>query len=249
MSESELGWRLEWRSGSVGELHTLEEGPFSRTARVCEAEGEAVVLSSAMSAELLAGQAGSASGVIRSGVEVARRRSGGGIVHLVPDAHVWIDVLLPRGDLLWTDDVSQSGEWLAEVWIRALGDMGVVGATMADAHWSDPELGRIVCFAATGPGEIVVGERKLVGISQRRNRHGARFQCVVYLNQEPEAVLGFLDVGAIGEDLMGRLAQALTERVLTLEGAGVTGGISETDVTGEDVVDAFFSRLPGAVPG
>jgi lipoate-protein ligase A len=34
-----------------------------------------------------------------------------------------------------------------------------------------------VCFAGVGPGEVLTGDRKLVGLSQRRTRHGIRIQC------------------------------------------------------------------------
>jgi hypothetical protein len=42
-----------------------------------------------------------------------------------------------------------------------------------------------VCFASAAPGEVFVGDNKLVGISQRRNREGARFQCVLYRQWNP----------------------------------------------------------------
>ena len=52
------------------------------------------------------------------------------------------------------------------------------------------------CFAGAGSGEVMVGERKVVGISQRRTRDAARFQCacVLHWNAEPAfAVLPGLD--------------------------------------------------------
>ena len=39
-------------------------------------------------------------------VEIARRRSGGGVVLLVPGATEWIDVVVPAGDPRWDDDVT-----------------------------------------------------------------------------------------------------------------------------------------------
>jgi len=42
-----------------------------------------------------------------------------------------------------------------------------------------------VCFASSSPGEVFVGANKLVGISQRRGREGARFQCVLYRHWHP----------------------------------------------------------------
>ena len=37
----------------------------------------------------------------------------------------------------------------------------------------------LVCFAGLGPGEVTVAGAKALGISQRRTRAGARFQCAV----------------------------------------------------------------------
>jgi hypothetical protein len=42
-----------------------------------------------------------------------------------------------------------------------------------------------VCFEGLGPGEVVVGGRKAVGISQRRTRHWARLQAAVHLRWRP----------------------------------------------------------------
>ena len=50
---------------------------------------------------------------------------------------------------------------------------------------SQCDVGRAVCFASAAPGEVFVGDNKLVGISQRRNREGARFQCVLYRQWNP----------------------------------------------------------------
>ena len=40
--------------------------------------------------------------------------------------------------------------------------------------WSE-----LVCFAGIAPGEVLLDGVKLVGLSQRRTRRGARFQCAV----------------------------------------------------------------------
>ena len=45
---------------------------------------------------------------------------------------------------------------------------------MVETPWSE-----LVCFAGVGPGEVLLGAGKLVGLSQRRTRHGIRVQCLV----------------------------------------------------------------------
>lgn len=119
------------------------------------------------------------------GVEVARRRSGGGAVLLVPGQHVWIDVFVPAGHVLWDDDVSRSSHWAGRAWCDVLspvvrddsGPLTVHEGRLVPSSWS-----RVVCFAGIGPGEVVDSRgRKMVGISQRRTREWARLQCIVSL--------------------------------------------------------------------
>jgi lipoate---protein ligase len=125
-----------------------------------------------------------------AGVDVVRRNSGGGAVLLLPGRSLWIDVLLPRTDPRWTDDVGRSMHWLGEVW-AALAEHGVTGDVHRD-RLDRGDWGRLVCFSAVGPGEVTVGGRKVVGISQRRTRAGARFQCLVLDRWEPAPLLDLL---------------------------------------------------------
>ena len=55
-----------------------------------------------------------------------------------------------------------------------------------------------MCFDGVAPGEVVLAgpddglPAKLVGISQRRTRDGARFQCIVHHRWAPAALLDLL---------------------------------------------------------
>jgi lipoate---protein ligase len=126
------------------------------------------------------------------GAEVVRRRSGGGAVWVPPTGCLWIDVVVPRGDPRWSDDVREATYWLGEAWTGALHDVGV-DAELYRGGLEKTDWGRLVCFGALGPGEVVIGGRKAVGISQRRTREGARFQCIVYAEWEPSGVLDLLE--------------------------------------------------------
>jgi lipoate-protein ligase A len=123
--------------------------------------------------------------------EVARRRSGGGAVLLVARGSSWIDVLVPRVDPRWSDDVVASARWLGEAWAGALWKLGVPAAVhpggLERTRW-----GPLVCFGALGPGEVVVAGRKVVGISQRRTRLGSRFECLVLNSWDPASLLDLL---------------------------------------------------------
>ena len=141
-------------------------------------------------------------------IDVVRRRSGGGAVYVDPSRSVWLDVVLPRHDRRWSDDVREATYWLGEAWQRALATLGVATELYRGGLEQTP-WGRLVCFAALGPGEVLVDGRKVVGISQRRTRVGARFQCIAYDAWDPYDVLDLLDLSAddrraAGADLADR---------------------------------------------
>lgn len=121
------------------------------------------------------------------GVDVVRRRSGGGAVLLLPDEFVWLDLVIPAGDPLWLDDIGRAMLWVGELWQRALAAVGIAGEVhrggLVTTAWS-----RQVCFAGVGTGEVMAGGSKLVGISQRRTRGYARFQSMCHLRWRPEIV-------------------------------------------------------------
>lgn len=128
----------------------------------------------------------------REGVDVVVRRSGGGIVHLVPGMNVWVDVTISDQHPRWTADVIESTAWLGEAWVQALSELGIESTTYRGRLEAD-ELGQLVCFASLGSGEVVDSRgAKLVGISQRRTRSSARFQCTVLTAFEPERLIDLL---------------------------------------------------------
>lgn len=141
---------------------------------VLEATAPAIVLGSTQSDDVVDGRAAAA-----AGVEVVRRRSGGGAVWVAPDDPIWVDVVVPRDDPQWSDDVGRAFLPVGRAWSSALAVVGIDGTSVHDGAmvrtaWSD-----LVCFSGTGPGEVMLGGRKVVGISQRRSRAGARFQCAI----------------------------------------------------------------------
>jgi len=172
-------WRVEQSHGDAGAFHTTDP-QGDRSATFHTVAHPTLVLGSSQPADSIDAAAAAA-----QGVELVRRRSGGGAVLLLPGEFVWLDLVIPAGDPLWLDDVGQAMVWVGELWQRALASLGVAGAvhhgSLVSSTWS-----RQVCFAGVGTGEVMAGSSKLVGISQRRTRTWARFQSMCHLQWRPE---------------------------------------------------------------
>lgn len=171
-----------------------------------------------------------------AGVDVVRRRSGGGAVWVTSQDPIWIDIWISRDDPAWDADVGRA--------------FAPVGAAMSEAlHALAPERGAAgpddlvphtgamirtdasvqVCFAGVGPGEVMWRGRKVVGMSQRRTREGARFQCAIYRHWEPGP-------------LHRLLADPPDLDVLEICGAGLDEiGLGNVDV--DDVIDCLIQAF------
>jgi lipoate-protein ligase A len=186
-------WSVEERRGTAAELHASWPlaDPGTRTVAVCRVTAPAVVLGSTQRDSVV-----DADRARRSGIEVARRRSGGGAVLVLPGDPVWIDAWVPRGDRFWDDDVARAFDWLGATWTRALVSLGCAGMAAhrggyaACTRWSS-----LICFGGVGTGEVVSAEgRKVVGIAQRRTRAGAWFHSACVLRWAPDPLLDVLDL-------------------------------------------------------
>ncbi len=163
------------------------------------------------------------------GVEVRTRRSGGGAVLLRPGKVVWIDTWVPRGDPLWDDDVGRSALWVGRWWagVLAPSPTSVHRGRLLETRWS-----RLVCFAGVGPGEVVAGGRKVVGVAQWRGREGALTHSMAYLAVDWVDLVSLLAVGTAGT----QLAADLTDTTATLSEMGI------------DDAPAFVRRLVADLP-
>ena len=193
-------WAVEERFGRAVDLFSAGswEQIDSPTLRVLKVSAPTIVAGSSQSFDVADLEACAA-----AGVDVVRRRSGGGAVWLDHDM-VWVDVFVPAGHHRWDADIGRSMWWLGEAWTQALTASGVPEAVVhRDAivrtRWSP-----LVCFAGLGAGEVTVDGRKVVGISQRRTRAGALFQCGLLRRWEPTDFIRFLRVdGDWAPDVIG----------------------------------------------
>jgi lipoate-protein ligase A len=204
-----MAWSVSLHRGGAGEFHARPlPDPAERALWWFEVERPALVLGSTQQFDVV--DAGAASA---AGVEVVRRRSGGGAVLVEPDRTVWLDVVLPAGDPLWEEDVGGAFHWLGQVWAAALADAAGLSASVHVGSLVRSEWSRLVCFAGLGPGEVTVAGRKAVGISQRRTRQAARFQCAAVSRWAPDEIAGLL---ALDPGERRRLAADLADAVAPL---------------------------------
>jgi lipoate-protein ligase A len=231
-------WRVEHERGPALELHQGSAalagrpgGPGSgvvgqeRVVRVLTVDRPALVLGSGQPDSDVDTEAAAT-----SGIDIVRRRSGGGAVLVEPGGLLWVDLVIPASDPLWQTDVGRAAWWVGATWASALertvgGPAEVWRGAMRRSPWS----GR-VCFAGLGPGEVCVGGQKVVGVSQRRTRTVALFQTAALLRWDPAPLVALL-----GVDDAAR-AQA---RVAL---AGVAVGVGPEQAG--PLLDAFLAALP-----
>jgi lipoate-protein ligase A len=226
--------------GEASVLHadwpTVSARPETPAVAVCTVTGPAVVLGSTQSPSVVDADRAAA-----AGVAVCHRRSGGGAVLVVPGDPVWIDVWVPTGDELWRDDVARAFDWLGDTWVEALGRVGIGplsahrDGTVSCTPWSS-----LVCFGGVGTGEVVTADgRKVVGLAQRRNRHGAWFHGAGVLRWDPARLV---DVLALSPEDRDAAVAGLTPVVAgALE---LADGSVRPAPGGSDIAAALIDLLP-----
>lgn len=195
------GWVIQATAGAAQWFHDQDPGDDpDHQVWVHHVSTQAVVLGSTQEHRLVRSDVAE-----RRGVEVCRRRSGGGLVHIQPESDLWIDVVIPRPSKLWDDDVGRSFHWLGRHWARVL-DRHYAGRgvsldwVVVDSPVRRPE-GRLLCFADIGHGEVLCGDRKVVGLSQRRTRRWARLQGLLVPRGRHHTLLPLLDATCASEVL------------------------------------------------
>lgn len=147
----------------------------------------------------------------RAGVEVLRRRGGGGAVLVSPGAQVWADMWVPASDPLWAPEPHRTAVNVGRWWAAALARGGVRAAVhdagSARTPWSD-----VACFAGVGPGEVLTGGRKIVGLAQWRSREGALVFGCAYVRFDPTLLTECLALApAARAALRGALGDSVTD--------------------------------------
>ena len=181
LANSVPGWIASDRAGEVQDLHSLENANWNLPVIwVMSPTNSSLVLGSSQDDACIDYEYAE-----KIDVGIARRRTGGGAVFVDPKTLFWVDLFVPRGHRLWNDDIGVASIWMGGVWKDALGSLGV-DTHIHNRPFVKDSLAELVCFGGRAPGELLIGEKKVLGISQRRTRKGARFQCALALEWRPE---------------------------------------------------------------
>jgi lipoate-protein ligase A len=231
-------WLVDERVAAPAELHAswpaAEQDPGVKWLAVCHPTRPAIVLGSTQPSDVVDAEAARA-----AGIDVVRRRSGGGAVLVTPDDPVWVDLWLPVGDARWSADVTVAFGWVGAAWAAALDRVGLAGLEVqgsgpgACTRWTS-----LVCFGGVGAGEVSIGGRKVVGLAQRRNRSGVWFHTACVRHWDPRLLVEMLDLPP-------------EQRAAAVDGlaGAVTGVADEVTARGRsapsaaDLFTAFFDSL------
>jgi lipoate---protein ligase len=211
-------WQIHHLRDSAESVHSREL-PAERSIWRASITESAIVLGSKQSFEIVNQRA-----CDDDGVSVVRRRSGGGVVFLGVNDHLWIDFVIERDDVLWSDDIGRSMWWVGDLWAAALAENDVASRDQLIVHRGGlerNEISDLVCFAGLGPGEVTLHGKKLVGISQRRTRQMARFQCVLHSRWSIGAYEKYLDF-----DKLSGTTNIIGSDFNSIQ-TGVSGGLNE----------------------
>ena len=208
-------WRVETWSGTAAAFHALDPDPTRAVFDVRVTE-PALVLGSMQDESGIDTER-----IAELKLGTARRRSGGGAVWVEPGSTLWVDIVIPKGDPLWDDDVARSMLWLGRLLAKLIGGE----ASVFEGRYEATDLARAYCFGGVAPGEVIGPGGKIVGISQRRTRNFARFQCVAYTSYDAERV------GQLFRDPRMSAAVAATP-------------VQVLPATADEIVSALVAALP-----
>jgi lipoate-protein ligase A len=147
------------------------------------------------------------------------RTSGGGAV-LINRHALSLDIALPAEHPLLVRDVTLSYRWVGEVWVAALATLGIAARALPTEEARELERPapddplRLACYGTLSPWEVVVGARKLVGLSQVRRRAGALLPMGIHLRWEPRPLVRLL---ALPAPARRQLAANLRTRAVGLD--------------------------------
>jgi lipoate-protein ligase A len=175
-------------------------------------------------------------------IPIYHRRAGGTAV-LVGPCLLSLDVALPQGHHLLLPDIVKSYQWLGEAWVETLRHFEVAARTVSpeEAHAQRDLLKQTgtaqyeallkrACYGTFSPFEVVVGQRKVVGLDMIRRQRGSLLQAGILLHWNTERLATLL--GHTPEE-QALLREGLQQRAVGLD--ELTG----RNIAPEEIIEAF----------
>jgi lipoate-protein ligase A len=188
--------------------------------------------------------------VARGALPIYHRRAGGTAVLVGPHL-LSLDVALPADHPLVLADIVESYRWFGETWEAALRLLHVQTRlvspqeahvqrlhALSDSTREREAILRRACYASNSPYEVVVGERKVVGLDMIRRRNGSLLQAGVLLHWESATLARWL--GHTPQE------QALLQTELPNRAVGLDELVGHA-VTVQEVIQAFETALASLV--
>jgi len=221
-------------------LKTIEPG-YPATLYWSIAEPEGLVLGFSQKEEVLNQEV-----VVQQQIPIYHRRAGGTAVLVGPHL-LSLDVVLPADHPLILVDIVKSYQWFGEAWVETLEHLGIEARLVLPQEAREQrmllkqpetqvreELLRRACYGSISPYEVVVGQRKVVGLDMIRRKVGSVLQAGVLLHWETGTLAKLL--GRAREE-QALLEEGLLERAVGLDRlAGHTINATDVITTFEEVV-------------
>jgi lipoate-protein ligase A len=179
---------------------------------------------------------------------IYHRRAGGTTVLVGPDL-LALDAILPADHPLVHTDIVESYRWFGETWVHALRLLGIETRVITpdEAHAArllarqdetreHEAILRRACYASNSSYEVVVGQRKIVGLDMIRRRNGSLLQAGILLSWRSSRLA----------DLLGHTPteQTLLHRELPARAVGLDE-LARRPVSVQEIMLAFEAALLG----
>jgi lipoate---protein ligase len=210
-----------------------------------QAEPDALVLGFSQKETIVNSQA-----IAEQRIPLYHRRAGGTAV-LVGTHLLGLDVVLAADHPLVLTDIVESYRWFGETWVQALRLLGIETHVVLPAeahrrirskHTEDDQAEMVLrraCYASNSSYEVVVGQRKVVGLDMVRRRNGSLLQAGVLLRWESAQLASLLGHTPQEQAL---LRAGLPQRAIGLD------SLAARNITAGEVVQAFEAVLFQEVP-
>jgi lipoate-protein ligase A len=157
------------------------------------------------------------------GIELVKRMTGGGTV-----VHGWeltYTLVLPRG--VGEIGVSEAYRRIGQSLVKAFQKLGVPAQCYA-ASADSSQSAQNICLTNPAEYDIMCNEKKLAGVSVRRNRDGIMFQGYISLDMPPSSILARVSKDAAVQEMLREKSAVINTEGRFITRDALIQAISET---------------------